>query len=181
MKLKYIIAVHSKESKIFYGAYDGGPFGSGCPIMSPNLSYLKEFDSVEKAKEWVTNYWKLLGLDSEKYNINTLCICEKRFVPVSYYKWWYKINTCEERYIISVYDKDYKEEFYVANDTGFNSSDLPVMSRFIDNACTFTNIKNAKKFLQIYWGLLGLNSTKYKLETMCIYKKCYVPVEHYIP
>lgn len=85
MKSKYIIAVHSKESKIFYGSYDGGPFGSGYPIMSPNLSCLKEFDSVEKAKEWVTNYWKLLRLDSEKYDINTLCICEKCFVPVRYY------------------------------------------------------------------------------------------------
>lgn len=164
-----------------YGGYDNGQLGSVYPIMTTNLSHLKEFDSVKQEQERIKDNWDYLRLDSGNYDLNTLCICEKRFVPVSFYKGWYKINTCEERYIISVYDKDYEKEFYVANDTGFNSSDLPVMSRFIENACNFKNIKDAKKFLQSHWRLLGLNSTKYKLETTCIYKKCYVPVEHYIP
>lgn len=33
MKSKYIIVVHSKESKTFYGAYDGGLFSSGYLAM----------------------------------------------------------------------------------------------------------------------------------------------------
>lgn len=84
--MKYIISVHSHIYGDCYGGYDGGQFGSGYPTMTTWLSHLKEFDSVKQAQEWIKDNWDYLRLGSGDYNLNTLCICEKRFVPVSYYK-----------------------------------------------------------------------------------------------
>lgn len=83
--MKYIISVHSNKRGDCYGGYDNGQLGSGYPIMTTNLNRIAEFDSVEQAQEWIKTYWDYLVLGSGKYDLNTLCICEKRFVPVSYY------------------------------------------------------------------------------------------------
>lgn len=84
--MKYIISVHSNKYGDCYGGYDNGQFGSGYPTITTNLIHIAEFDSIELAKGWIKGYWRYLRLDSGNYDLNTLCICEKRFVPVSFYK-----------------------------------------------------------------------------------------------
>lgn len=83
----YIIRVHSIEyDKDLYAASDSDFNSSGLPVMSSSLEHAYEFKSVKEAQSFVKEAWGFLRLDSGRYDLNTLCICEKRLIPVSYYK-----------------------------------------------------------------------------------------------